>query len=890
MCLKARKPLRAELSAQGAVVAATKRKKSGSGKSGSKALLALTSAALGLPGMQAEAEIPVAEPQLNTQFGYYSEEGDRMSVQVYHGGFVAPVNDWLQLSFSVDEDTYVGASPAYVVPANSAEIVTKASGFDNAGGAAFGLMNDEIQTNAFADPTILAGIFSDIGNGFVLPVLPADVAQKVNKDPNDLGVRLQTEMIKRYLEKKQSGTDQTPTQVIEPHPLETRHMPVLGGKFFLGPYTLSVSGGYSLEPDYESTFASTYHSFEFNDKLTTLTLGYRLANNKIIREATASGGPHDHGWEQEDFEATNTFRTYSLGLSQILSKNTLFYLNGEYTRRRGYLSNPYKLVHIKGLLSAADYTLVGFYAPLDDSNKGWNYYTGVDLTPMGIDLYREVRPDKRDQWSISAGINQYFSGLNGALHANYRYQWDDWQIRSHTLDLAWYQNLPFGIMLKPHIRYYSQTAAEFYAPYFLAPRADGHYSSDYRLSAFGKFSGGLIVSKQFAKGVTLTGGFEYFTQRSSLGLDGDETSSFADIDSYLLTAALDVNLSSLGRGLADQHGQHKHHHHGGHAPAGIMYGHMLDNAGDLMISYNYGHSYWADGFQRSTQTGISDQELVDYACPGGICEFKAASMRMDMHMINFMYAPTDWLNLMVMPQFAYMKMDMAPLPSSTATEGGYHENVGLGDTIMSALVKVFDDGTHHVHFGIGVSAPTGRTDVTFDGFQNDTSQLQSYGMQLGSGTWDLKPSLTYTGNSGSWFWGGQLSGTKRLQSHNSEGYALGDEFAGSVWGGYRALDWLSFSVRNQYRIQGSIHGEAPRMLYQVDPDDDDTPQLTTNLSPGNYGGKFWDIGLGATLSVPSGDLAGHALSVEWLQPVIHDFNGYQLERDGTLLVRWGYSF
>jgi len=42
--------------------------------------------------------------------------------------------------------------------------------------------------------------------------------------------------------------------------------------------------------------------------------------------------------------------------------------------------------------------------------------------------------------------------------------------------------------------------------------------------------------------------------------------------------------------------------------------------------------------------------------------------------------------------------------------------------------------------------------------------------------------------------------------------------------------------------------------------------------------------------VPSGDLAGNSVSVEWIQPMEDDVNGYQLERDGTLSVNWGYAF
>lgn len=60
--------------------------------------------------------------------------------------------------------------------------------------------------------------------------------------------------------------------------------------------------------------------------------------------------------------------------------------------------------------------------------------------------------------------------------------------------------------------------------------------------------------------------------------------------------------------------------------------------------------------------------------------------------------------------------------------------------------------------------------------------------------------------------------------------------------------------------------------------------------PANYGGKYWDVGFGLSAVVPSGDLAGNRISVEWLQPVEDDVNGYQLERDGALSATWNVTF
>src|SRR5690606_34813992 len=86
-----------------------------------KALLALTTAALGLPGIDAPAATPVSQAQGNVSFGYYQESDNRMQVEVTHGDFIIPVSDRLEFTFSIDRDTYTGATPAFSIPATMAD-------------------------------------------------------------------------------------------------------------------------------------------------------------------------------------------------------------------------------------------------------------------------------------------------------------------------------------------------------------------------------------------------------------------------------------------------------------------------------------------------------------------------------------------------------------------------------------------------------------------------------------------------------------------------------------------------------------------------------------------------------------------------------------------------
>ena len=194
-----------------------------------------------------------------------------------------------------------------------------------------------------------------------------------------------------------------------------------------------------------------------------------------------------------------------------------------------------------------------------------------------------------------------------------------------------------------------------------------------------------------------------------------------------------------------------------------------------------------------------------------------------MHMLEMMYAPTDWLTVMLMPQFMDMDMSMRKLdgapfvPQSPNGLSGHldhhaqngHETGGIGDLGMYALFKVFDNGLHHAHFTVGLSAPTGDVDIQLRRNHTIDGGFIHYGMQLGSGTWDFKPSLTYTGHMDQFSWGAQANATVRMENKNESGYALGDIFQATAWGSYDLTHWLTASVRGVYttarQYSGPIH-------------------------------------------------------------------------------------
>jgi len=351
---------------------------------------------------------------------------------------------------------------------------------------------------------------------------------------------------------------------------------------------------------------------------------------------------------------------------------------------------------------------------------------------------------------------------------------------------------------------------------------------------------------------------------------------------------------------ADPHAAHRKGHQHGNAPAGVMFSHMLDKAGDYMLGYRYMRDIQGGNFL-SGDSQVSTQQVTRWGCPldwgpahprhSTGCNMQSIGMIMNMHMLDLMYAPSDWLTLMLMPQFMDMSMDMS-MQYMGATHGmgempmrNYQASGGIGDTSAYAMFRLWEQGSHHLHITQGLSAPTGSVS-THAGFFN--GYIYPYDMQNGSGTWDYKPSLTYTGHDDDWFWGGQVNATIRT-TRNAEGYKLGDIIQGTAWGGYQLTSWLSGTVRGLYTAQGGISGkDSFTNVYNSAGDNHD--YTMPDYSPQNYGGSNVDLGLGFNIAIPHGVLAGHHFGFEWRQPMYTYANGYQLDRTGSLSATWGVGF
>jgi hypothetical protein len=95
----------------------------------------------------------------------------------------------------------------------------------------------------------------------------------------------------------------------------------------------------------------------------------------------------------------------------------------------------------------------------------------------------EKLPSQRFKLPLGFRAN-YFLGDNIILRSYYRYYLDSWGSRSNTanLEIA-YKISPF-FSISPFYRYYTQTAARYFAPYEVHSPTDQYYTSNYEYSKF----------------------------------------------------------------------------------------------------------------------------------------------------------------------------------------------------------------------------------------------------------------------------------------------------------------------------------------------------------------------------------------------------------------------
>jgi len=215
----------------------------------------------------------------------------------------------------------------------------------------------------------------------------------------------------------------------------------------------------SDEPDYKSNTGFFSISQSMFGDLTTISFGFTRGWDKV--------GEVDHGIVVRSFSEDADHRNWSVGLSQVLTRNMLLGLNFETDESNGYLQNPYRGVRFVDPTVARGYS----FGPARD-------------------------PSTRTGSAASAQL-KYYLPWHAAVQGDYRFYTDTWGILADTVKLGYTQTLWTSWILDARARYYWQTHANFYSDLYPYENSQNFLSRDRELAQFHGLTLGVGASWEF---------------------------------------------------------------------------------------------------------------------------------------------------------------------------------------------------------------------------------------------------------------------------------------------------------------------------------------------------------------------------------------------------------
>lgn len=289
-----------------------------------------------------------------------------------------------------------------------------------------------------------------------------------------------------------------------------------------------------------------------------------------------------------------------------------------------------------------------------------------------------------------------------------------------------------------------------------------------------------------------------------------------------------------------------------------------DGLGKLIISYHYRHVI-NEGYRQGTNN-LSDQDVL------GLYPVVPVEIIQEAHILSLAYLLKDDFILQATIPHLYQ----STFHLSTRVAPFTLESEGIGDVTLEGH-KVFSHGDgSRSYIGLGLGLPTGTIEAKGDTPRGPNSQLP-YAMQLGSGTFDLKPSAGWSKKLGhNAAVGADFFGAIRLGT-NDRDYTLGHRFEVDVWYQKEITDWLRIRPEVDFIYWTEITGQDPDVTLGIAP----------VAEPFNYGGFRVDVGLTAQVDIP--DTRGF---VEFAakNPVVQDLNGTQIGTEWIFSVGAQFRF
>src|SRR5271165_4153281 len=187
-------------------------------------------------------------------------------------------------------------------------------------------------------------------------------------------------------------------------------------------YNLSYTN--STERDYISNTTHFSLSQDMFGDLTTVTLGFTDSRNKVGENNGTAFSP------KIEWLGSSYSRTFTAGVSQVLTNNLISGVTLEVITDQGLLSNPYRSIR--------------FVAPGE---------------PLGYGLGSQIYPHTHTSTAVETRA-KYYLPWRAAASVSYRYFSDTWGVRANTIELDYTHPIANKWIFEGRVRHYSQNSAK----------------------------------------------------------------------------------------------------------------------------------------------------------------------------------------------------------------------------------------------------------------------------------------------------------------------------------------------------------------------------------------------------------------------------------------------
>jgi hypothetical protein len=230
---------------------------------------------------------------------------------------------------------------------------------------------------------------------------------------------------------------------------DERHQKTVNIEYIRNKTTYSLGFTNSAERDYISNTPHFSLSQDMFGDLTTITLGFSSSRNSVGENVGSALVPN------VVWVGTAQSRSYSLGLSQIITRNLIGGVTVDVITDAGYLANPYRFIRF-----------------VDDSAGNSKGYS------LGSQIYPETHTS-----TAVEGRAKYYLPYRAAATVSYRYFRDTWGVTADTIEFGYTQPIRNIWILEGTVRYYEQGHANFYSDLFPFANSQNFMSRDKELAA-----------------------------------------------------------------------------------------------------------------------------------------------------------------------------------------------------------------------------------------------------------------------------------------------------------------------------------------------------------------------------------------------------------------------